>query len=269
MDKALLIQAIHASQEAAKAILQVYEGAIEVEYKDDHSPLTEADKRAQAEIERILLPEGVPVLSEESKDHSYANRKNWKRFWLVDPLDGTKEFIKRNGEFTVNIALVQDGAPLGGIVFVPVKNWLYFGWPGMGSWKFEGALDLEPSRVVESPASFGKKLPFANPRVYTVVASRSHLNPETAAYMEMLKEEHAEVSLVSVGSSLKLNYVAEGTAHEYPRFGPTMEWDTAAGHAIALYAGCEVESWPQRAPLIYNKENLLNPFFRVWRRQTS
>ena len=268
MDNALLISAIHAAQKASLAILSVYEGAIEVEYKADDSPLTEADKRAQAAIEEELFPWGIPMLSEESADHSYENRKDWDRFWLVDPLDGTKEFIKRNGEFTVNIALVSQGKPIGGVVFVPVKNWLYIGWPGLGSWKFEHADALDPAQIVPNPSAHGKKLPFANPEVYTVVASRSHLNAETTAYLEKLEAEHKAISLVSVGSSLKLNFVAEGTAHEYPRFGPTMEWDTAAGHAVALYAGCEVEAWPAKTPLVYNKENLLNPFFRVWRKYT-
>lgn len=241
---------------AGAAIMEVYEGEIAVELKDDKSPLTEADRASHEVIERGLrafFPD-VPILSEEGKDVSYEERQGWKRFWLVDPLDGTKEFVKRNGEFTVNIALIEGESPVAGVVYVPAQNKLYFGVVGDGAWvQCDGG---EPRPITVREADPAKGL--------TVVMSRSHPSPELDAFLKTVKVSEA----VSVGSSLKLCVVAEGAADLYPRLGPTMEWDTAAGHAVVVSAGGEVVRMND-LPLVYNKENLLNDFFVVRPRYAS
>jgi 3'(2'), 5'-bisphosphate nucleotidase len=263
---ALLQPALEAALKASEAILEVYAGAISVEEKEDHSPLTQADRRAHHIIVEQLRQTGLPVLSEESEGITLAERQQWSAYWLVDPLDGTKEFIKRNGEFTVNIALIEGHKPTAGVVVVPVKDWLYLGWPGWGSRKVDHASVQFGERPIQQVLSAAQVLPTSSPAVYTLVASRSHMSGETQSYLAQQEVIHGEVAVVSVGSSLKINYVAEGLAHEYPRFGPTMEWDTAAGQAVAEHAGCAVVSWPEGQPLTYNKADLHNPFFRVFRR---
>jgi 3'(2'), 5'-bisphosphate nucleotidase len=263
----LLLPALQAALQASQAILEVYSGTIAVEEKEDHSPLTEADRRAHNIIMATLRQTGLPVLSEESEGISLEERLQWKAYWLVDPLDGTKEFIKRNGEFTVNIALIEGHAPTAGVVMVPVKDWLYLGWPGWGSLKVEQASQRFQEQSHERVLQHALSLPARTPEVYTLVASRSHMSPETQAYLVQQEAKYGKVEVVSVGSSLKINYVAEGWANEYPRFGPTMEWDTAAGQAVAEHAGCVVWGWPNNQPLHYNKEDLHNPFFRVFRRE--
>jgi 3'(2'), 5'-bisphosphate nucleotidase len=239
------------AKEAGRAIMAVYNGEHEVELKADNSPLTAADKASHAVIVAGLkqaFPE-IPILSEEGAEIPYSVRKQWQRFWLVDPLDGTKEFIRRNGEFTVNIALVEDGYPVAGVVYVPVQDKLYFGIKGEGAWiEPPGGADPVAIEVREPDDQVG----------LTVVMSRSHPSPELAAYLKGVKVAEA----LPVGSSLKLCVVAEGLADLYPRLGPTMEWDTAAGHAVAEAAGARVTT-PEGESLRYNKENLLNPFFVV------
>jgi 3'(2'), 5'-bisphosphate nucleotidase len=260
----LLEISIKAAIEGGKKILEVYENEFEVETKSDNSPLTEADKKSHYAIKDILSPLDINMLSEEGKLLSYNERKDWEKFWLIDPLDGTKEFIKRNGEFTVNIALVENGIPVAGVVYVPVTGKTYYGSAGKGSYAF--TFNESDKKSVEEYMSTAEKLPDASaPEIYTVVASRSHNTPETEDFIEEKRKEYGEVNCISSGSSLKLCLVAEGKANVYPRLAPTMEWDTAAGHAVAKFAGCNVYDYKTGKELQYNKENLLNPWFVVER----
>jgi 3'(2'), 5'-bisphosphate nucleotidase len=260
----LLEISLKAAIEAGKKILEVYENEFEVEIKTDNSPLTEADKRSHHAIKDILFPLSIDILSEEGKQLSYEERKNWKKFWLIDPLDGTKEFIKRNGEFTVNIALVENGLPVAGVVHVPVTGKTYYGAEGKGSFVF--TFNETDKKSVSEYMNAAERLPDATePDIYTVVASRSHNSPETESFIEERKKQHGAVNCISSGSSIKLCLVAEGKANVYPRLAPTMEWDTAAGHAVAKFAGCNVYNYNTGKELEYNKENLLNPWFVVER----
>ena len=247
----LLPQINRLAQRAGAEILDVYGQSFDVASKQDNSPLTQADLRAHAVISQGLktLTPDIPVLSEEASDIAFDVRKQWQRYWLVDPLDGTKEFISRNGEFTVNIALIEDHLPVLGVVHVPVKGTTYFGAKGVGA--FRQTNDAPAERIeVRSPAA----------KPLRVVGSRSHAGAETEAYLHKL-EEH---TLLSIGSSLKFCLVAEGSADLYPRFGPTSEWDTAAAHALVEAAGGAVVD-VQGQPLRYNtKESLLNPYFLVF-----
>lgn len=264
--KALLTTAIRAALEAGKKVNEVYrEKDFEVESKADESPLTLADRKAHEIIMSYLKETEYPVLSEEGKDIPYEERSKWNHFWLVDPLDGTKEFIKKNGEFTVNIALIRQGEPILGVVFAPYVNELYFGSDLFGAYKVEGKPG-EPMEFedMDELMKKGYILPLSEKRDKLVVmASRSHLNDETKAYVDELKKKHGDAEFVSKGSSLKICMVAEGKADIYPRFGPTMEWDTAAGHAVALAAGFQVTHRDEKTPLLYNKKELLNPYFIV------
>ena len=258
----LIQSAIKASISGGREILKVYEEDFDVEIKEDNSPLTKADRNANSEIERILEGTQLPILSEEGKSMEYEDRKAWEYFWMVDPLDGTKEFIKRNGEFTVNIALIHKEQTIAGVIFVPVKKWLYVGIPGLGSFKLllEELVDVDLNEVLNE----SNRLPIdqAN-HVYTVVGSRSHMSPETQEFIDRVKIEKGEVEIASMGSSLKICLVAEGKADVYPRFAPTMEWDTAAGHAIAKCAGKNISDYKTGEEMRYNKENLLNNWFIV------
>lgn len=263
--KELLRISLVAAVEAGKKILEVYEQDFEVETKKDNSPLTIADKYSHDVIKQSLASTGYPLLSEEGKELDYSDRNGWETFWLVDPLDGTKEFIKKNGEFTVNIALVRSGKPVLGVVYVPVTGVLYYGAEGVGSFSTTVSHDFSKENV-EDIFRQANALPSSQqPAVYTVVASRSHNTPETDAFIEEKRKEHGEVNLISSGSSLKLCLVAEGKAQVYPRLAPTMEWDTAAGHAVAKYAGCTVYNYETKQEVTYNKEKLLNPWFVVER----
>ncbi len=238
------------ARRAGAAILDIYETEdFGVEHKADDSPLTKADKAANEVIVAGLkaLSFQAPIMSEEGREILYAERSQYTRFWLVDPLDGTKEFIKRNGEFTVNIALIEAGRPILGAVFVPVTGELYYSATQQGAWKLT---DGQPTRIYA--ASF--TLQDANLRV---VASRSHLNEATQAFMDKLDRPE----IVSRGSSLKILELATGAAHLYPRLAPTMEWDTAAAHAILLEAGGKMVDDESGKELRYNKPSLLNPFF--------
>ena len=250
----MLDLAINAALEAGKAIMRIYLDPKQdfcIEKKADNSPLTLADKAAHNCIVRHLEQTGIPILSEEGAHLPYEVRKAWHRLWVVDPLDGTKEFIKKNGEFTVNIALVEDGQPVLGVIYVPANDVLYAGVVGEGAWKEEKG----EKKIVNCKLS--------NSQIFTVVASRSHLTPETEEYIAEMQKKHDNVQLVSSGSSLKICLVAEGTADVYPRFAPTMEWDTAAGDAIARAAGREVVDAKTGQPLVYNKPDLHNPWFIV------
>ena len=247
---------IDIAREAGKEIMTVYAQDFTVETKGDNSPLTLADQKSNAVIIKALkeLYPDIPIISEETKLTPYEERKNWKMYWLVDPLDGTKEFIKKNGEFTVNIALMSEGRPVLGVVYAPAKNLLWYGMEGSGSFMMNG----DGSKTPLKKGSNWRDLQKVN-----VVASRSHLSDETLQFVEDLKKEGKEVDFVSSGSSLKFCLVAEGKADVYPRFGPTMEWDTAAGQAVIEIAGGSVLNWETKKRLEYNKENLLNPFFIV------
>jgi 3'(2'), 5'-bisphosphate nucleotidase len=266
----LVETAIQAAFAAGLEILDVYGSAFAVEHKDDRSPLTEADKRAHRAIVAVLADTGLPVLSEEGREIAPEERQQWQRYWLVDPLDGTKEFVKRNGEFTVNIALMErDGGeagpngaavPVGGVLYVPVKDVLYFAWQGGGAYRLAAAATLAQAPAYERAAR-ATRLPMRHERqTYTIVASRSHQSPETEAFIRRAEEEHGKVQLTSMGSALKICLVAEGDADVYPRYAPTMEWDTAAGHAVLRAAGGEVCTL-DGAPLRYGKPGFENPHF--------
>ena len=262
MMKQLLNTAITAALEAGKAILEIYHsGEFDVEMKGDNSPLTKADTASHNVIMSFLTKTNIPVLSEEGKAIAYEERKDWKQLWIVDPIDGTKEFIKRNGEFTVNIALIEDQRPLIGVIFVPVTGELYFSTKEMGAFKV--TVDLE-NYDVDMIISNGNKLPLEREdKTFTIVASRSHMSPETEAYVQEMRDIHGEVHLISKGSSLKLCMVAQGVADCYPRFAPTMEWDTAAGQAICEHADFRVIDWSTKKTMLYNREELLNNWFLV------
>ena len=259
--KNLLKIAINASVKGGHAIMEVYASDFAVEHKDDKSPLTLADKNCNEIIENILINTNIPILSEEGSKFTYGKRKDWKYSWLVDPLDGTKEFVKRNGEFTVNIALIHNGNPIMGVIYVPVKEELYFAMEGLGSYK------VNKNSVIENLDTLilsSDKLPVNYKRKnYVIVGSRSHMSEETEIFFEEMKKKHVNIEVMEVGSSLKLCMVAEGKADAYPRYAPTMEWDTGAGHAIAKYAGFSVKKYNSSEDLVYNKENLLNPWFLV------
>ena len=252
IEKLLLI-----ANKAGDAVMEVYSKDFEVEIKADNSPLTEADTKSNMVIIsglKELYPD-IPVISEENKLTPYEDRKNWKRFWLIDPIDGTKEFIKKNGEFTINIALIEEGEPVIGIVYAPALNLMYVGAKGLGTFKLKD--DGLSYKRLTNPVHYRHK------SKVIVVGSRSHLSAETVAFVDRLKAGGKEVEFLSSGSSLKFCLVAEGKADVYPRFGPTMEWDTGAAHAVAKYAGRTVINAETQEPLIYNKENLLNPWFIV------
>ncbi|WP_270180249.1 3'(2'),5'-bisphosphate nucleotidase CysQ [Alkalihalobacillus sp. CinArs1] len=269
-----LLNVIHTSVNAGKAIMKVYGSSdFQIEKKSDASPLTVADKLSHDTIVKGLnaLIVDYPILSEEGSHLGYDERQKWERFWLVDPLDGTKEFIKRNGEFTVNIALIHKGKPVFGVVYVPVSDTVYVGDGDRGSYKIEKVSEGSYSSyksLIESESGHRLPLHVRKEGTITAVASRSHPSPETKEFLDGLKEQYGKVAVASAGSSLKLCLVAEGAADVYPRFAPTMEWDTAAGHAVVQGAGGKVvhstNSTGDRH-LEYNKKDLTNPWFIVWR----
>ena len=243
--------------------MQVYDTAFDVEIKDDKSPLTEADKKANDVINSFLTPTKIPIISEENKQTDYSERKNWDTCWVVDPVDGTKEFIKRNGEFTVNIALVTKGKPELGVIYVPATKTIYVADVNNNE-AFKTVLKSHETSVEDVYNAAIKLEPKGDdPNPVQVVGSRSHMSQETLDYVDELKKTGKEVEIVSKGSSLKFCLVAEGNADVYPRFAPTMEWDTAAGQAICNAVGISVISKETKQPLLYNKQNLLNPWFLV------
>ncbi|MDC1436859.1 3'(2'),5'-bisphosphate nucleotidase CysQ [Gammaproteobacteria bacterium] len=250
------------SQAAGAAILEVYnrEGAIEVTSKDDHSPLTEADIAAHKIIVSALLKltPDVPILSEESVDISWNERQTWSTYWLVDPLDGTKEFIKRNGEFTVNIALIQNHVPVLGVVFVPASGVLYSGAIGYGA--FIQRDGVEKQINVAPMSAVGDENNDAKNNV-KIVASRSHRGIELDTWINKVEKSFKKVELLSMGSSLKICLVAEGKADIYPRLALTSEWDTAAAQAVLEAAGGTLTDIEFETYRYNQKENILNPFF--------
>ncbi len=242
---------VEISRRAGEAILEIYDRDFEVTLKDDASPLTQADLASHHVIGEALseLDPGTPRLSEESAGVTWSERRQWGRYWLIDPLDGTREFVKRNGEFTVNIALIEDHYPVLGVVHVPVSGRTYYGGAGNGCFRREGSAEPEP---------IGVRIPASDPAV--VVGSRSHASPDTAKRLAGIGAHR----MVSMGSSLKFCLVAEGRADFYPRFGPTSEWDTAAAQAVVEAAGGRVVTLDGRR-LSYNaKPDILNPEFLVF-----
>ena len=258
---------MQAAIQAGKSIMAVYQDNAEIEVitKDDNSPLTLADQASNQVINNYLRETEFPIISEENKQIPYEERRDWETCWIVDPLDGTKEFIKHNGEFTVNIALCRKGIPIFGVIYVPVTRELYYGDQAAGqAFKTVVGEDHIPRGALFAPED--RITPAGKPvNKISVVGSRSHMNPETEAYIDQMKDTYQEIEIVSKGSSLKFCMVAEGRAHVYPRFAPTMEWDTAAGSAIAEASGLRVINRETGGPLLYNKENLLNPYFLVGR----
>ena len=255
-DNPLLTLADRVAVEAGQQILEVYNSSrdIAVTVKEDDSPLTEADRRSNAVIVRELAraEPAIPVLSEESEQQDFSERRGWERYWLIDPLDGTKEFVKRNGEFTVNIALIDRGKPVLGVVHVPVTGVTYLGEVGHGAGKRLNNGPVQPIRCHRiQPGQTALK----------VVASRSHRAPELDRQIERLRRAFPNLELVSMGSSLKICLVAEGEADIYPRLGPTCEWDTAAAHAVLSAAGGTLVDTGFRELRYNQKAELLNPHF--------
>ncbi len=261
----LLKNAISAAIKAGKAILDIYEtGDFGVELKSDDSPLTLADKAAHSIIEQNLLQTGIPVLSEEGKHEDYEVRKDWMQLWVVDPLDGTKEFVKKSGEFTVNIALVENNYPKYGVVFVPASGVLYYGGQLILSYKLQLADNWRSINSDLLDFSNSEKLPLEKGTgSLKVVASVSHLSKETEEFVSLLNKEYGQTEFMSVGSSIKICKVADGSADVYPRLGPTMEWDTAAGQAVAEGAGKLFINWKTKERFDYNRKTLLNDWFVV------
>lgn len=261
--KELLLRIVNVSIEAGKEILKIYESNdFGISLKSDNSPLTNADKVSNDTIMRVLEELKNPIISEENKQIDYEIRKQWSKFWLVDPLDGTKEFIKKNGQFTVNVALIENYLPILGVIYVPVEKKLYFGMEDFGSFVISD-IDSE-IKSVEDLLNKSQKIPLKHEnRNYRAIISRSHYSKETEEFIEKLKSDFSEIELMSVGSSIKFCTIAQGEADIYPRFGPTMEWDIAAGHAIVKFAGGSVKNLSTNEEMKYNKESLLNPFFVV------
>lgn len=258
--------AIRAAIDAGKAIMSIYtdpEADFGIERKADNSPLTLADKQANNIISDILSVTPFPILSEEGREIPFAERSAWDTLWMIDPLDGTKEFIKKNGEFTVNIALIKDGVPILGVIYVPVRKELYYAADSIGAFKLTG-IDSINQPSMDEIREKAVRLPFSSGHQgIVVVASRSHQTEQTTTFIENLRKQGQPVTQISSGSSLKICLVADGSADVYPRFAPTMEWDTAAGHAIARGAGCEIFHVDGKTPLRYNKEDLHNAWFVV------
>lgn len=241
-------------QQAGAAILEIYEGDIEVTNKADTSPLTQADLAAHKIIVAGLrdATPGIPIISEESVPPAYSERRKWSRYWLVDPLDGTKEFVNRNGEFTVNIALIENGTAVYGIVGVPVQDCIYLGDVKSGTaWRYQNG---------DKTAIRGRAMSSTSGDI-VVVASRSHGSQRLEDYLDELSQAFNSLSRQPVGSSLKLCALACGEADCYPRLGPTSEWDIAAAHAVLRAAGGEVYTFDGQALAYNSKESLLNPEF--------
>ena len=246
----VVLDILNIAIDAGKEILKIYKKNFNVDLKADNSPITEADINSNNLIKKRLIEieKNIPILTEESLVN-WETRRVWKKYWLIDPLDGTKEFVKRNGEFTVNIAFVENSIPYIGVIYVPAKKWLYYGSSAGAFKKVDGII---------------QKLPIFDGRDHlVVVGSRSHHSIETSEYFDSLKKKHGEIEIVSMGSSLKICLVAEGKADIYPRFAPTMEWDTAAGHAIVNFAGKNLIDLKTKKSMVYNQEKLINNWFIV------
>ncbi|MBU2954473.1 3'(2'),5'-bisphosphate nucleotidase CysQ [Marinobacter sp. F3R08] len=242
----ILPDVIKVADEASEKALHIYQSDFKVGFKSDHSPITAADTASHEIIVRGLrhISRDIPILSEEGKDIPWEERRHWRRFWLVDPIDGTRDFTQRSGEFTVNIAMIEDGEPVMGVVIAPALKEAFWGVVGEGAHLRDRTGKVRRIRVAEPTA------------VKRVVASKNHLNEETRSFIDKLGEHE----LVRAGSSLKFCRIAEGHADIYPRLGPTCEWDTGAGQAVLMAAGGKVQTLDGK-PLSYGKEDVLNPFF--------
>jgi len=237
------------AKEAGDVIMEIYQRDFNIEYKDDKSPLTEADLASNEVIIQALEKYNLPIMSEEGKEIPYEERKDWEYYWCIDPIDGTKEFIKKNDEFTVNIALIHKDTPVLGVVYAPALNEMYYAKQGEGAFKNNERLPLKTNATPE--------------KSLVVVASKSHLSEETQAFIDEVAKSTESITQQSRGSSLKLVMVAEGEADIYPRLAPTMEWDTAAADAVVRESGKMTYQFENDEAVVYNKKNLLNPWFLV------
>lgn len=266
----LLPCAFNAAVRAGAEIMKVYNNSdsYNIEFKSDNSPLTIADRLAHNKIKEVLGETRIPILSEEGREMLYDERKNWEMFWLVDPLDGTIEFIKRNNEFTVNIALMADNECIGAIVYVPYLGKVYFAERGVGSMLIEGILPDEKANYTNDDIrSHANMLPLAATThdKFRIAVSRSHQTIETSQYIDQMRKKHPDIEIIEQGSSYKFCLLAEGAVDYYPRTTTTYEWDTAAAELILVEAGGEVRSIPEHQALRYNKEDLHNPWFECYR----
>lgn len=264
--KSILFDSIRAALEAGKIINEIYHTPFEITTKSDNTPVTLADKLSSKKIIQLLKHHNIPIVSEEENMYTEEELNKINTFFVIDPLDGTREFIKKNGEFTVNIALIENKEPILGVVYAPAIHLLYFGMKHFGSYKIDGPdlkkLQLHPEYTLENILELSDKLPIYNlPNVYTIITSRSHLDEKTIEYIDQQRKEHGLIEYIRMGSSLKMCLLAEGKAHEYPRFGRTMEWDTAAAHAILKEAGGNILDSRYLQPLEYHKKHFENPDF--------
>ncbi|MEK4426771.1 3'(2'),5'-bisphosphate nucleotidase CysQ [Solibacillus sp. FSL K6-1523] len=266
--KIKVLDVIKIALEAGKHILDVYHSNnVTVEYKNDASPVTIADKKSHNYICQQLSKHypNIPLISEEGDLPNYEQRQQWHTAWFIDPLDGTKEFIKRNGEFTVNIALVEKGIPILGVIYSPAQDLMYFASSWHGSYKLSNCHAILPTIHHEFELiKTAQQLPinYSN-EAFSIVVSRSHFSSETQAYVDQIQQQVGDVHIIEAGSSIKMCLIAEGVAQIYPRLSYSMEWDTAAGEAIVMYSGGKVEEYGTQSPLQYNKEHLKNPFHIV------
>jgi 3'(2'), 5'-bisphosphate nucleotidase len=265
----LLDLASAAALRAGAAIMEIFmQGEFNTRLKDDESPVTEADLISDEIISAWLEPACLPVLSEEGMSIPFGERRKWESFWLIDPLDGTKEFVDHTEGFTVNIALVEGRSPVAGVIYDPVNDVLYAGATGNGALKYQEASRLKAmfSSGTAEVRRHGVNLPLEGPGTYGIVGSRSFMDERTAGFIEKFKEMYPGTRVIIGGSSLKFCRLAEGSADIYPRFSHINEWDSAAGHAILLAAGGHVLQAPDfDLPLLYNKENTRNPWFIAFR----
>jgi len=263
IDSYLISIAVRAAMSAGSEIMDVYcQQSFDVEYKSDKSPLTQADIRANAVITAILRETDLPFLSEEGVHLPYEERKSWKRFWLIDPLDGTSEFVAKSGDFCVNVALIENSEPVLGVIYSPVKDCVWFGALGYGAFKIEEATKSIDDFSFETMKNIAIKLPYRNTGdEFVFVASRSNLNTATKKFIDKISIEYPKTRIAHIGSALKFTVLADGMADLYPRYATTSEWDTGAGHAILKALGGDVFQADTNLPLVYNKANLDNPGF--------
>ncbi len=264
--KELVLDCINAAIEAGKIINEIYTTSFDIDTKSDNTPVTIADKLSSKKIIQLLSHHNIPVISEEENNYTEEEFSNIHTYFIIDPLDGTREFIKKNGEFTVNIAIIENKEPVLGVVYAPTIQLLYFGLKHFGAYKISdndlNKLILHPEFSLQDILDLSDKLPIYNlPDIYTILTSRSHLDDKTMAYIDEKRKEHSIIEYIRMGSSIKIAWLAEGKAHEYPRFGRTMEWDTAAAHAILKEAGGILLDARNLQPLEYHKKDFINPDF--------
>lgn len=264
--KDILLDSIKAAIAAGNIIEDIYQTAFKIDIKSDNTPVTLADKLSSKKIIDLLSHHNIPIISEEENFH-ITDINNKDIYFVIDPLDGTKEFIKKNDEFTVNIAIIENEEPVMGVVYAPVLKLLYFGLKHLGAYKVEGEyikkiITTHPEFSLDEVIEISDKLPIYNlPDVYTIITSRSHLDDKTINYIDKKRKEHGIIEYIRMGSGIKMCILAEGKAHEYPRFGQTMQWDTAAAHAILKECGGNILDTKHLQPLVYKKDNLTNPDF--------